>query len=196
MSERHDMISLAGSEPGSVDSSRCQRFCCVFSQWLYAYSGLVGPIRSLASTCCALRRCTRRRPSSYRKHPFSTSWFSAAAFVQDHFEALPRLACRICDRVSKPAVTTPATRRLRWVCRSTARRDRPRPSSYRNRPNSIAGICMASSVAICGHGALPTFIASLSVFPALNDGDFDATIEIASPVRGSRPVRAGRVLGW
>ena len=53
---------------------------------------------------------------------------------------------------------------------------------------------MASSVAICRHGALPTFIASLSIFPALNDGDFDAAIEIVSPVRGLRPVRADRAL--
>ena len=45
-----------------------------------------------------------------------------------------------------------------------------------------------------GYRVSPAFTASLSAFPALNEGDFDADIEVASPVRGLRPVRVGRVL--
>ena len=45
-----------------------------------------------------------------------------------------------------------------------------------------------------GHDLRSAFTASLSAFPALNDGNFEADIEIASPVWGLRPVRAARVL--
>ena len=45
-----------------------------------------------------------------------------------------------------------------------------------------------------GYGVSPAFTASLSAFPALNEGDFDADIEVASPVRGLRPVRVAQVL--
>ena len=44
------------------------------------------------------------------------------------------------------------------------------------------------------HDLGPAFTVSFSVFPALNVGDVDADIATASPARGLRPVRAGRLL--
>ena len=53
-------------------------------------------------------------------------------------------------------------------------------------------IWKGSGTQIACHDFRSGFTASLGVFPVLNDGNFDADIEIDSPVRGVRTVRACR----
>ena len=66
--------------------------------------------------------------------------------------SLPDMQCCI-----QPGILKPTNRREHLVSPTAVRSGPDSPSSYRNRLVSISGVCMASSVPICGHPAVTAF---------------------------------------